>query len=728
MLKFEENLASRVSGALQPMLGVQVTVTASNGLLATLYADDESTVLGNPLETDTNGYFGFKAANGEYTLTFAGAQIETAVRKVQLYDEDDDPPLTLAQAAVPTAASRFGFQSDSQGSVPRTIENKLNETVSAMDFGAVGDGVTNDRPAVLALLGADGRGKAELNAGTYNLTAVNFTPNKPFSLKGAGAHLSKLQRDPATGSFFYVVGSYGALYEDFSIDNRYGETGQAGHGLVLQNCDNQRVRGVNVYGVGNSDMVSPGSAVLALPTLTSGNVRNIVLQDMHLVAGAGNANTVGTLIVDGRYCRQSGIFAEGFTHFATEYKEDTRYSLASDIIAYNSAIALGYGQSTEGIDGCDFNAAVNIVSHECTQAITVGEGEGNIFSNIVAKADTTVNAYGVDHSSDSKATLVTGLLTHGAGIKYPVRYRGTATNCFTSVAAHDTASRIVTLDVGSSRNVTEVLHPGSRNSIRTLLEDVSGNGISGPAGNVTFCAATGEYIGSLSGVFFWKLGASGLVTYPVQQKWQYESDGHAVFGLSSPGAAADTAGVQVNKGTATNFAGLTYVFGSDYWSMRVNSTNVGRFAVNLWRPENDGSTLLGAASSRFSTIYASTGTINTSDEREKFGIQDIDAAAVRAVRRIPFKQFKFADAVQAKGDNARWHFGVIAQQVKQAFETEGLDAFAYGVLCYDEWPEQPEVRDETTGEIVEAHRPAGSRYGVRYEELLCLKLAAMEAA
>lgn len=108
MLKFEENLASRVSGALQPMLGVQVTVTAANGLPATLYADDESTVLDNPLTTDANGYFGFKAANGEYTLTFAGAQIQASTRKIDLYDPDDDPPLTLAQAAAVSGAERIG--------------------------------------------------------------------------------------------------------------------------------------------------------------------------------------------------------------------------------------------------------------------------------------------------------------------------------------------------------------------------------------------------------------------------------------------------------------------------------------------------------------------------------------------------------------------------------------------------------------------------------------------
>lgn len=129
-------------------------------------------------------------------------------------------------------------------------------------------------------------------------------------------------------------------------------------------------------------------------------------------------------------------------------------------------------------------------------------------------------------------------------------------------------------------------------------------------------------------------------------------------------------------------------------------------------PGADNARVLGHPALRWSTVYAGTGAINTSDAREKWGTQDIDAAVLRAVRRIDFKQFKFNDAVTKKGAAARWHFGVIAQQVKAAFEAEGLDAFKYGLLCYDEWEAQP-------------GRAAGNRYGVRYEELLCLKLASL---
>jgi len=88
------------------------------------------------------------------------------------------------------------------------------------------------------------------------------------------------------------------------------------------------------------------------------------------------------------------------------------------------------------------------------------------------------------------------------------------------------------------------------------------------------------------------------------------------------------------------------------------------------------------------------------------------------------KKFRYRDAVDRKGSEARIHIGVIAQEVAEAFAAEGLDANRYGIICYDEWEEQPEVKDED-GNITQEYRSAGNRYGVRYEELLAFIIAAL---
>jgi len=137
------------------------------------------------------------------------------------------------------------------------------------------------------------------------------------------------------------------------------------------------------------------------------------------------------------------------------------------------------------------------------------------------------------------------------------------------------------------------------------------------------------------------------------------------------------------------------------------------------RPATDNAISLGTASLRWSTVYAGTGTINTSDEKEKQQIRSLSEAEKSVATQLKglIKAFKFNDAVAQKGDSARIHFGVMAQEVKSAFESKGLVAENYALLCYDEWEEEIEIKDED-GNVIQPYRAAGNRYGVRYDELL----------
>jgi len=101
---------------------------------------------------------------------------------------------------------------------------------------------------------------------------------------------------------------------------------------------------------------------------------------------------------------------------------------------------------------------------------------------------------------------------------------------------------------------------------------------------------------------------------------------------------------------------------------------------------------LGNATYRWSVVYAGTGTINTSDVNEKEQIADLDAAELRVATAIKngIKKFKWKDAVAKKGDAARIHVGVIAQEIEAAFVAEGLDPERYGLFCKDVWWERVE--------------------------------------
>ena len=131
---------------------------------------------------------------------------------------------------------------------------------------------------------------------------------------------------------------------------------------------------------------------------------------------------------------------------------------------------------------------------------------------------------------------------------------------------------------------------------------------------------------------------------------------------------------------------------------------------------------LGNSSSRWTEVFAVTGTINTSDEREKESIDAIPDNVLDAWEDVDFVQFNFSDALQKKGENARLHCGLVSQQVARAFSAHGLDASRYGLYCYDQWEAQPKEVDENGNVTMEA-KPAGDAYGVRYIEALCVEAA-----
>jgi hypothetical protein len=164
---------------------------------------------------------------------------------------------------------------------------------------------------------------------------------------------------------------------------------------------------------------------------------------------------------------------------------------------------------------------------------------------------------------------------------------------------------------------------------------------------------------------------------------------------------------------------LTY-FGNN------TTTQIGVYATDGFVPLADNLIYLGRSNLRWSEVFAVNGTINTSDGREKQDIASLDDKELRVAVALKglVKKYRFKDAVQRKGDNARIHVGVIAQDVKTAFEAEGLDGHRYGVLCYDEWDEQPELLNEN-GIVSRPRLPAGDRYGIRYDQLFAFVISAL---
>jgi len=160
-------------------------------------------------------------------------------------------------------------------------------------------------------------------------------------------------------------------------------------------------------------------------------------------------------------------------------------------------------------------------------------------------------------------------------------------------------------------------------------------------------------------------------------------------------------------------------------------------------PLADNTSSLGTSSKRWSTVYAGTGSINTSGAAAKTDIRPLSDSetAVAMSLAANVRLFRFRDAVVAKGAAARLHAGMIFEDVVAAFAAEGLDPARYGIVCSD--PAMKTVTrtrmvtdadgnaaeqsyDESVPDLDESGVPKAV-VGLRYDELAQFVLAGLAA-
>lgn len=182
---------------------------------------------------------------------------------------------------------------------------------------------------------------------------------------------------------------------------------------------------------------------------------------------------------------------------------------------------------------------------------------------------------------------------------------------------------------------------------------------------------------------------------------------------TSVNATANGSGYGVYATSLSNYAGYFYggtnkaIYIQDRMDMGSTSAYVsgsgstsylggicGAVGTTGFAPAADNTYILGAPSFRWSVVYAATGTINTSDEREKTDIQP-ETLGLDFINKLNPVSYKWKVGGQiAKEDNeydedgklikteryvdgtkpgTRVHHGLLAQQVKQVIDEAGID-------------------------------------------------------
>lgn len=662
------------------------------------------------------------------------------------------------------------------------VNDKLKSFVSVKDFGAVGDGSADDTAAINdALAAIPVGGGLRFPAGTYRVTSQIVIPaGKRLALLGEGSRQTVLMYagDNTTNDCFVfgdgVSDCNGFLVQGISFSSSTIMAGGAGvrfrrltrsrlidvlfghqdgngnfyHGVWFDAIDMVDVTGFQARAQQDAMRVNGGTGGRANLFLSNGKVAGSSV-GLHVGGDFGGLyidstdiiNNATNVLIDRAINNTSNnreiFFGPGcFIDTADTTRTATTYDgICVDIqdtagfIFFNNTWVATCGTAIR--IGASFIGTVQINGGQIFNCFNTfgGNGNGVQIGNTIANVVVSGTRF---NKIDGTAILCTSGTTNNVTLRSPIFNTDVNVRIDSSIAAKiDPLSPAL---VTTSQYVMGKIVAGNAGPIASAVDaSPASTFVSGPValgGSAHF-----PYYRNNSSGYFISLSKSKADTVG---QHAVVSSGDALGGFDFAGsngtAFQSAARISVVSGTVSGstvpgeFRILTRDTSNNLLISLVVDTN------HHTRPGADNVYNLGVPTHRWSAVYAGTGTINTSDEREKQQIRELsDAERAVAIRlKGLVRAFKFNDAVERKGDGARIHFGVIAQDVKAAFEAEGLVAEEYAVLCYDEWDEQQEIVDtwdaeydedgnlirEAGSRVVQEYRAAGNRYGVRYEELI----------
>lgn len=175
----------------------------------------------------------------------------------------------------------------------------------------------------------------------------------------------------------------------------------------------------------------------------------------------------------------------------------------------------------------------------------------------------------------------------------------------------------------------------------------------------------------------------------------------------------------IGYGAKEKKAGMTTVYGNTVRMFAVTNAIFASDATNGYLyPSITGKHRLGTSTYKWQYVYATNGTIQTSDLRQKDNVQAIDERYERLYMLMQPVTYRWRN-VNPDDNHDRTRIGFIAQWTKTAMDEAGLNAVDLAAYCKD--PVYPTVHTSDGTEIEDTSAtPIDYLYGLNYGEFIAL--------
>jgi hypothetical protein len=576
----------------------------------------------------------------------------------------------------PTAASFQGFLQPGTSAVTRTWQNKAADVVSVKDFGAVGDGTTDDTAAIQAALNT--KKNVYLPSGRYLVTSgLSMTSSSqrmygesgfgPFGLNEVSATTVACTiiewgapNDGTARDVITINRLQHCIIESLTIRRspaQFANHLTVGHGVNFTNSYFCEVRSCRITGTGNGvSMWGTGNQVVDCELRAfygSYGVRYFGTNDEPSLRGV-----LDRVVSDNVDAFDYGV-PTTFNHVEYDSYAHSLIIIACALLQGNNAI---YMHDSVGIaDPYSWPTWIHAFDVECDHqygaGVVLSGGEGCFITTSWIGSTWTGN----------------GVITNGA-------WRGEL--LITNSRILGNAQYGILLNAGVDACINNNII--SANSQKTAnLANI------GVGSNISKFSITGNKIG---GDIVGNVGPQAYGIYIVGGSTDYyQILGNIIVGSTTP--------IFDNATSATNKIVQDYAINGGGLKMTGNliSANIVPLADNLYQ--------LGASGGRWTAVWAVNGTIQTSDPSLKTDIsplptalpiiQDIDPVTFKWIsgglvpekritrKRLPilgtedFTEEDVEETVYVDRPGKRTHWGFLASDVKAAFDKTGLDFGGY---------------------------------------------------